>query len=406
MGVLNNIFVIALIVLSGLFVFMLLVIIHELWHFIAAKKSWVKVLEFGIGIPPKACKLWTDKSWTEYTLNRIPLGWFVRLKWEDPKVPEEFNAKDSLIKAPIHKKIIIMLAWITMNLIFARLMFTLVFWIWTKPISVVPENVIEIENTSLMTPSTSYLEKNWLISWDVHKSVIVEEVLAWWLGKSIWLNSWYKIISINNQNVDTLNISKTLKENIDKKGEIVYQTDKWETISTWLTCITKSCELWIIFLWAEVKELKFPLNQAMLLWLKEIRAQANISLYSLWKIGKWLISFNRNEMNNSVNKLSWPVLITKIIWTLFLWKEWTKLLWLAGLISFALALFNVLPIPALDWWRVLSSIIQRAWRFKAEKYFNIEWYINLVFFILLLALGVYVMLKDSIKLWLHIPFLG
>ena len=90
---------------------MWLVIIHELWHFRAAKKSWVKVLEFGIGIPPKACKLWKDKSWTEYTLNWIPLGWFVRLKWEDSCNPEEFHAKDSLIKAPIHKKIIISKFW-------------------------------------------------------------------------------------------------------------------------------------------------------------------------------------------------------------------------------------------------------------------------------------------------------
>jgi regulator of sigma E protease len=53
---------------------MFLVVIHELGHFIAAKKSGVKVLEFGIGIPPKAFKLWTDKSGTEYTVNRIPLG--------------------------------------------------------------------------------------------------------------------------------------------------------------------------------------------------------------------------------------------------------------------------------------------------------------------------------------------
>ncbi|HCY21823.1 TPA: hypothetical protein DIC40_08525 [Patescibacteria group bacterium] len=39
----------------------------------AAKKSGVKVLEFGIGIPPKIFKLRTDKTGTEYTLNLIPL---------------------------------------------------------------------------------------------------------------------------------------------------------------------------------------------------------------------------------------------------------------------------------------------------------------------------------------------
>jgi regulator of sigma E protease len=53
---------------------MALVIIHELGHFWAAKKSGVKVLEFGIGIPPKLFTYHTDKSGTEYTINLIPLG--------------------------------------------------------------------------------------------------------------------------------------------------------------------------------------------------------------------------------------------------------------------------------------------------------------------------------------------
>gem|GEM_PF-705619 len=58
----------------GIFMFMCLVLIHELGHFISAKKSGVKVLEFGIGIPPKVCNLRKDKSGTQYTLNLIPLG--------------------------------------------------------------------------------------------------------------------------------------------------------------------------------------------------------------------------------------------------------------------------------------------------------------------------------------------
>jgi regulator of sigma E protease len=54
--------------------FMALVLLHELGHFISAKRNGVKVLEFGIGIPPKVCKLRTDKSGTQYTLNLLPLG--------------------------------------------------------------------------------------------------------------------------------------------------------------------------------------------------------------------------------------------------------------------------------------------------------------------------------------------
>ena len=64
----------------GILLFFALVLIHEFGHFIAAKKSGVKVLEFGIGIPPKVCTLFKDKSGTRYTLNALPFGGFVRLK--------------------------------------------------------------------------------------------------------------------------------------------------------------------------------------------------------------------------------------------------------------------------------------------------------------------------------------
>ncbi len=58
------------------------VIIHELGHFLAAKAVGITVLEFGIGFPPRAAKLF---SWgeTEFTLNWIPLGGFVRPLGED-----------------------------------------------------------------------------------------------------------------------------------------------------------------------------------------------------------------------------------------------------------------------------------------------------------------------------------
>jgi len=52
-----------------------LVIIHELGHFIGAKLVGITVLEFGIGFPPRARKLFT-KGDTLYTLNWLPIGGF------------------------------------------------------------------------------------------------------------------------------------------------------------------------------------------------------------------------------------------------------------------------------------------------------------------------------------------
>lgn len=58
------------------------VLIHELGHFFAAKAVGITILEFGIGLPPRMLTLFTYKG-TEYTLNWLPLGGFVRPLGED-----------------------------------------------------------------------------------------------------------------------------------------------------------------------------------------------------------------------------------------------------------------------------------------------------------------------------------
>jgi regulator of sigma E protease len=65
----------------------ILIVVHELGHFFAARFFKVEVEEFGIGFPPRLATLFTSKG-TRFTLNWIPLGGFVRPKGEnDPTVP-------------------------------------------------------------------------------------------------------------------------------------------------------------------------------------------------------------------------------------------------------------------------------------------------------------------------------
>lgn len=105
----------------GLLLFVSLVVVHEWGHFIMARRNGVDVEEFGIGFPPKLFTYYKDKKGTEYTLNLLPLGGFVRLKGEH----DQDTQHGAFGAASFWAKTKIILAGVVMNLVTAWLMFTL-----------------------------------------------------------------------------------------------------------------------------------------------------------------------------------------------------------------------------------------------------------------------------------------
>jgi regulator of sigma E protease len=78
-----------------------LVVAHELGHFIVAKLNRIRVEEFGLGFPPRAKHLFTHDG-TDYTLNWLPIGGFVRLAGEDdPTVPGAFASRSKRARAAV-----------------------------------------------------------------------------------------------------------------------------------------------------------------------------------------------------------------------------------------------------------------------------------------------------------------
>ena len=99
-------------------VLVVLVVIHELGHFVTAKMFGVKVLEFGIGYPPRAFGF--KRGETEYTVNWLPLGGFVRLLGEeDPSDPR------SLAALSAWKRLVVMGSGAFMNMVLAIFLFSL-----------------------------------------------------------------------------------------------------------------------------------------------------------------------------------------------------------------------------------------------------------------------------------------
>lgn len=98
----------------GILLFIGLVLIHEWGHFITARKGGVDVEEFGLFFPPRL-KVLAKRKGTEYTINLLPLGGFVRLKGEHDSDTE----KGTFGAAPLGTKVKIMTAGVVMNLIVA-----------------------------------------------------------------------------------------------------------------------------------------------------------------------------------------------------------------------------------------------------------------------------------------------
>jgi regulator of sigma E protease len=121
----------------------LLVVVHELGHFLTAIRLGIKVEEFGIGFPPRA-KVLFERDGVKYTLNWLPIGGFVRFGGEG----ETVYGVGSLASAAPWKKILVLLAGPLMNLVLAMLIFIAMFWINDIPTIQDGAHIIEVyENT-------------------------------------------------------------------------------------------------------------------------------------------------------------------------------------------------------------------------------------------------------------------
>lgn len=104
-------------------ILILLIVVHEFGHFFAAKIFRVRVDEFGVGFPPRA---FSFGRWggTEYTLNWLPFGGFVKLFGEDEAAE---RGTGSFIDAPRWKQAIILVAGVTANLVLAWVLFSVAY---------------------------------------------------------------------------------------------------------------------------------------------------------------------------------------------------------------------------------------------------------------------------------------
>jgi regulator of sigma E protease len=151
-------------------VLVVLVLVHELGHFVVAKRAGITVQEFGIGFPPRiASVMWRG---TRYSLNWIPLGGFVKMLGEDGDVEIGRLREEGLSEAeidqamtgafnrkPLLTRIAVLLAGVAMNFVLAAALFGIVL---SMP-SLIRQGPLHVTDVQAGSPADGRLEVGDLI---------------------------------------------------------------------------------------------------------------------------------------------------------------------------------------------------------------------------------------------------
>lgn len=148
--------------LAAIFVFLLIVLVHELGHFITAKIVGVKVHEFAIGMGPKLFQF--GKGETKYSLRAIPIGGYVKMEGED----DESKAEGSINNKPVLARIFVFSAGAIMNFVLAIIIFVIIAFLSGAP-------TIEIDDIAQDSPA--YIAG--IREGDILKSVNDEDISIW-----------------------------------------------------------------------------------------------------------------------------------------------------------------------------------------------------------------------------------
>jgi regulator of sigma E protease len=142
-----------------LVIFSALILIHELGHFMAAKRAGVKVEEFGFGLPPRMFGV--KRGETLYSFNWIPFGGFVRMLGEDDSSKEAMSSKRSYSNQPFRVQAWIVCAGVIMNLLLAFVLLTIGFVVGIEPLiatqddflKAVRDETVQVESGIVVTES-------------------------------------------------------------------------------------------------------------------------------------------------------------------------------------------------------------------------------------------------------------
>jgi regulator of sigma E protease len=334
--------------------------LHELGHYLFARLFKIKVEEFGFGFPPRLVKLFTYKE-TEFTLNALPFGAFVRLSGEnDPNVPGGFgNAK------PL-ARIAVLLGGPLMNLITGVFLFTLIF----NQVGVPDYSKVIISQVSENSPA----EQAGLLPGDLIVAVNGTNITSTDMLVNIIQANKGSEIELVLQRGDEIVVTQAIPR-VDpppNEGSLGIAMTNPMVKTSWVNTIPLSFQA----TWQQTREMfemparlvrgDIPQDQS--------RVVGPVGIYSMFNQAREMDEQNATSTN--------PM-------------QRTFTLQLMAVITIAIGLTNLFPIPAVDGGRILFILPELIIRKRIPPQY--ENFVHMLGFVALIILMFYVTANDIIN---------
>ncbi len=351
-------------------ILLLLVIVHEFGHFIAAKLTGMRVDEFAFGFPPR---LWGKKKGeTTYSFNTLPLGGYVSIYGENGE-PDDKAKHDprAFGNRPWWAQLVTLVAGVVMNMVLAWVIFVAISF-GSVRISADDEKY----GDRITTPELVVVDAS-LESPAYKAGIIPGSVIASMKGK-------YATFKGTN----ATSAVEFIRKHIDEPLTITYILPNQVVASTTITGVyglipdRKALGISV----DAIGYLDANLIDAFVLGTERTY---NMTMMTLDGLSQLVMSISRGE--SVIDSLSGPIGIAKIVGQTSEYGV-EAVLTLIAVLSINLAIFNILPFPALDGGRMIIVVGETITRKKFPfKYMSI---INGVGFVLLILLLIVVSIKD------------